>query len=103
MSEQTFPVGAIRADVAGGVYRLWFEDSEEPGRLWFHALTGSQACELAQQLCYLLADSKPAELAAAEALASHPARVRERELPALRANRGEVLAAWCAKNGGDAA
>jgi hypothetical protein len=101
--QRTFEVGDVRVDKLGGEFRLFFEDEEQPGRVWFHALTSDQAADLALAICDLLADAKPAPLAAAHALATHPARVRERELPALRERRPELLAAWVAKHGGDAA
>lgn len=103
--ERTFEPGEIRVDKLGGEYRLHFEDHEEPGKMWYHGLSQEQAYRLTLRLADLLAETdKPPAVDTSVALALHAARVRERELPALRERKSELLTAWVEKHrGGDAA
>lgn len=64
------------------------------------ALTEDQLLDLAQAATDLLTTGPRAGDAA---VLMSPGRVRERELPGLRARRGEMLDAWLAERGGGAA
>lgn len=69
---------------------------DDSGEVCSHRISEEQLIQLLIQAGDLLAAGR----SAAAAVYNSPGRTRERELPALRANKAEHIAAWSAKHGG---